>query len=200
MGRITRKESHAQTRDRLVETAHRLFLADGYNATSLDKVAAEAGFSKGAVYSNFATKHELGLAVLDLLHLERALSLAAAVEDATSVDDRLDAFARWADANIGDVGWTALEVEFATSNRHVAGINQALASRRRELTAGIADLLVQQAQELGLQLPLPAGEIATQLLAMGIGLGVQRAFDPDLPITSLVDLLRSFLERATPAG
>lgn len=200
MGRITRKESHAQTRDRLVETAHRLFLADGYNATSLDKVAAEAGFSKGAVYSNFATKHELGLAVLDLLHLERALSLAAAVEDATSVDDRLDAFARWADANIGDVGWTALEVEFATSNRHVAGINQALASRRRELTAGIADLLVQQAEELGLQLPLPAGEIATQLLAMGIGLGVQRAFDPDLPITSLVDLLRSFLERATPAG
>ena len=79
MARITRKESHAQTRERLVETAHRLFLADGYNATSLDKVAAEAGYSKGAVYSNFATKHELGLAVLDVLHLERALSLAAAV-------------------------------------------------------------------------------------------------------------------------
>ena len=197
MGRITRKESHAQTRERLVDTAHRLFLADGYNVTSLDKVAAEAGFSKGAVYSNFAKKHELGLAVLDVLHLQRAMSLGEAVMTAESVEDRLAAFAKWADANIGDVGWTALEVEFATSNRHVAGVNGALASRRRELTAAIADLIEQQAADLGLTLPLPAEDAAVQLLSLGIGLGVQRAFDPELPVTSLVDLLRSFLERAT---
>ena len=200
MGRITRKESHAQTRERLVETAHRLFLADGYNATSLDKVAAEAGFSKGAVYSNFATKHELGLAVLDVLHLERAMSLAGAVMAAETVDDRLAAFAKWADDNIGDVGWTALEVEFATSNRHLAPVNQALAGRRRELTAAIADLIDQQAAELGIVLPIAAEEAAVQLLSLGIGLGVQRAFDPELPVTSLIELLRSFVERATPAS
>jgi len=198
VGRITRKESHQQTRERLVETAHRLFLADGYNATSLDKVAAEAGFSKGAVYSNFATKHELGLAVLDLLHLERALSLADAVVAAETVEERLAAFSRWAETNIGDVGWTALEVEFATSTRHVAGVSGALASRRRELTAAIADLIEQQAAELGLALPLPADQAAVQLLSLGIGLGVQRAFDPELPVTSLIDLVRSFLDRATP--
>lgn len=198
MGRITRKESHAQTRQRLVETAHRLFLADGYNATSLDKVAAAAGFSKGAVYSNFATKHELGLAVLDLLHLERALSLADAVAGAATVEERLDAFSRWAEANIGDVGWTALEVEFATSTRHVPGVSGALASRRRELTAAVADLIEQQAADLGLALPLPAEEAAVQVLALGIGLGVQRAFDPELPVTSLIDLVRSLLDRATP--
>jgi AcrR family transcriptional regulator len=198
--RLSRKESHAQTRERLVETAHRLFLSDGYNATSLDKVAAEAGFSKGAVYSNFATKHALGLAVLDVLHMERAMSLAAAVMEAETVDDRLAAFERWAEANIGDVGWTALEVEFATSNRHVKGVNHALAGRRRELTGAIAELLEQQATDLGLKLPLPAADAAVQLLAVGIGLGVQRAFDPELPITSLVDLLWSYLERATPAG
>ena len=197
--RLTRKESHARTRERLVETAHRLFLSDGYNATSLDKVAAEAGFSKGAVYSSFATKHELGLAVLDVLHTERALSLAAAVSGADTVEDRLEAFARWAEANIGDVGWTALEVEFATSNRGVKGVNQALAGRRRELTAAVADLIEQQAADLGLTLATPADEAAVQLLSLGIGLGVQRAFDPELPVTSLVDLLRSLLDRATPA-
>ncbi|KAA1425797.1 TetR/AcrR family transcriptional regulator [Nocardioides antri] len=199
MGRVTRKESHAQTRERLVETAHRLFLSDGYNATSLDKVAAEAGFSKGAVYSNFATKHELGLAVLDVLHLERAMSLAAAVRDAETAEERIEAFARWAEDNIGDVGWTALEVEFATSNRHVKGIDQALAGRRRELTAAVADLIEQQATDLGLTLPLPAEDAAVQLLSLGIGLGVQRAFDPELPVTSLVDLLRSLLDRSRPA-
>lgn len=199
MGRITRKESHALTRERLVETAYRLFMSDGYNATSLDKVAAEAGFSKGAVYSNFATKHELGLAVIDVLHLERALSLANAVADTETVDDRLDAFAKWAEDNIGDVGWTALEVEFATSNRRVPGVNEALASRRRELTAALADLIEQQATDLGIELPVPAEDAAVQLLSLGIGLGVQRAFDPELPVTSLVDLLRSYLERAAPS-
>ncbi|WP_406031499.1 TetR/AcrR family transcriptional regulator [Nocardioides sp. NBC_00163] len=200
MGRITRKESHAQTRERLVTTAHRLFLSDGYNATSLDKVATTAGFSKGAVYSNFSTKHELGLAVLDVIHRERAQSLADAVSGVDTVEGRIDAFAAWAEANIGDVGWTALEVEFATSTRRVPGLSQQLAGRRRELTAAIAGLIEQQATDLGLTLASPAEDAAVQLLSLGIGLGVQRAFDPDLSVTSLVDLLRSLLASATPAS
>ncbi len=200
MGRITRKESHAQTRERLIETAHRLFLSDGYNATSLDKVASAAGFSKGAVYSNFSTKHELGLAVLDVIHRERSLSLAEAVSGVDTVEGRIDAFATWAEANIGDVGWTALEVEFATSTRRVEGVSQQLAARRRELTAAIAGLIEQQAADLRLTLSSPAEEAAVQLLSLGIGLGVQRAFDPALSVTSLVDLLRSLLESATPAS
>lgn len=200
VGRITRKESHAQTRERLIETAHRLFLSDGYNATSLDKVASAAGFSKGAVYSNFSTKHELGLAVLDVIHRERALSLAESVSGVDTVEGRIDAFATWAEANIGDVGWTALEVEFATSTRRIEGVSQQLAARRRELTAAVAGLIEQQAADLGLTLSSPAEEAAVQLLSLGIGLGVQRAFDPDLSVTSLVDLLRSLLESATPAS
>lgn len=199
MGRITRKESHAQTRERLIQTAHRLFLSDGYNATSLDKVATAAGFSKGAVYSNFSTKHELGLAVLDVIHQERALSLAEAVSGVDTVEGRIDAFATWAEANIGDVGWTALEVEFATSTRRIPGVNAELASRRRAMTSMIAEMIEQQASDLGLTLPIPAEDAAVQLLSLGIGLGVQRAFDPDLPVTSLVDVLRSLLEQAERA-
>jgi AcrR family transcriptional regulator len=197
MTRLTRKESHALTRERLVETAKALFLADGYNATSLERVAAEAGFSKGAVYSNFATKHELGLAVLDVVHAERGLSLAAAVGGADTVEARVAAFADWAEQNIGDVGWTALEVEFATSTRHVTGIAGELATRRRDVTALVAALIEAQADELGLRLPVPAEDAAVQLLSLGIGLGVQRAFDPELPVRSLVDLLHSLIESGT---
>lgn len=196
MERLSRKQSHALTRERLVATAHDLFLADGYNVTSLEKVAAEAGFSKGAVYSNFATKHELGLAVIDVVHTERALSMAAALVGATTVEERLDAFGRWAEENIGDVGWTALEVEFATSTRHVPGVRSELATRRRAITELVAALIEQQAEELGIALPVPAEEAAVQLLALGIGLGVQRAFDPELPIRSLVALLERIIESA----
>ena len=191
MSRMSRKESHAQTRERLIATAHRLFLTDGYNATSLTAVADEAGFTKGAVYSNFATKHELGLAVVDLLHEERATSLAESMAAADSVAGVLAAFERWAEQHIGDVGWTAMEVELATSTRMIPGVGQELAARRRELTSMLGAMLEHR-------LPVPPEDAAVQLLAMGIGLGVQRAFDPELPITALVDLLRSLLERATP--
>ncbi|MEV6062408.1 TetR/AcrR family transcriptional regulator [Nocardia asteroides] len=198
MARMTRKESHAQTRERLVETAKRLFLADGYNVTSLEKVATAAGFSKGAVYSNFATKHELGLAVIDVVHVERAESLSAAVMGHDTMAARIEGFARWADENIGDVGWTALEVEFATSTRHMPEVRTELAARRRTMTAVLASLVQVQADEMGFELPVPAEDAALQLLSLGIGLGVQRAIDPEMPVGSLVDMLRN-LSQTLPA-
>jgi len=60
---VSRAGRQAQTREALIRTAHELFLSDGYQVTSLDRVALEAGFSKEAVYSNFAGKEELCLAV-----------------------------------------------------------------------------------------------------------------------------------------
>ncbi|WP_435829670.1 TetR/AcrR family transcriptional regulator [Nocardia neocaledoniensis] len=199
MARMTRKESHALTRERLIETAKRLFLSDGYNVTSLDKVAAEAGFSKGAVYSNFATKHELGLAVIDVVHVERAQSLSEAVMGHDAMDARIEAFARWADENIGDVGWTALEVEFATSTRHLPEVRTELAARRRSMTALLGSLVQVQADEMGFELPIPAEDAALQLLSLGIGLGVQRAIDPEMPVRALVDMLRGLVD-AVRAG
>ncbi|MFF2087160.1 TetR/AcrR family transcriptional regulator [Nocardia sp. NPDC058176] len=193
MARMTRKESHALTRERLVETAKRLFLAEGYNVTSLEKVAAEAGFSKGAVYSNFATKHELGLAVIDVVHVERAQSLTEAVMAHDTVTARIDGFARWADENIGDMAWTALEVEFATSTRHMPEVRAELAARRRTMTAVLASLVQVQADDMGVELPMSADEAALQLLSLGIGLGVQRAIDPELPVSAIVDLLRRLI-------
>ena len=84
-----------------------------------------------------------------------------------------------------------------------AGIGPDLAltvwTRRRELTTALGSLLEDQATQLGLRLPVPAEDAAVQLLAVGIGLGVQRAFDPELPVTAIVDLLRSLLERSVPA-
>ncbi|AXK85238.1 TetR/AcrR family transcriptional regulator [Nocardia farcinica] len=202
MTRLTRKEAHARTRERLVETAEEMFLANGYTVTSLDKVAARAGFSKGAVYSNFATKHELGLAVLERIRLARVLSLAAAVLGADTLDARIAAFGRWAEENIGDVGWLTVEVEFAIGTRHLDDLREELAVRRREITDTLAELIDQQAREFGVTLAVPAHDAAVRLLSLGIGLGVQRAFDPEVPVTPIVDALRELLTGAAtrPAG
>lgn len=189
MPRLTRKETQEQTRARLIETAKELFLSTGYNATSLGQVAEAAGYSKGAVYANFATKPKLGLAVLETVQQERVEAIAAALSGMETFEDMLATFSHWAETNIGDVGWTALEVEFATSTRHIEEVREALAQRRRHITTAIATLLGDRAESFGITLPAPAEEVATHLLALGIGLGVQRAFDPELQVTVLIDAL-----------
>jgi len=62
--RLTREESKARTRAELLRAANRLFLRNGFVATSLADIAEEAALTKGAVYSNFESKEDLFLAVL----------------------------------------------------------------------------------------------------------------------------------------
>jgi AcrR family transcriptional regulator len=57
--RLTRQESKTVTRRDLLRAAGRLFLRKGFVATSLADIADEVGVTKGAVYSNFASKEEL---------------------------------------------------------------------------------------------------------------------------------------------
>jgi AcrR family transcriptional regulator len=190
MARLTRVQSQAQTRARLVATAKTLFLRDGYALTSLEKVADKAGYSKGAVYSNFRNKDELCLAVLEEITAEQAAMVAEALAGARTIDERLAAFQSWAEANIGNEAWTALEVEFAVGARRNPTVRKELTRRSRTTRELIARLLAAQADELGITLPMPAEAAATALLSLGIGLGVQRAIDPSIPVTVLTDALR----------
>ncbi|QGQ18311.1 TetR family transcriptional regulator [Cellulomonas sp. JZ18] len=52
-----------RTRERLLDAAFDLFAEDGVDATSIETVCERAGFTRGAFYSNFASKHELLLAL-----------------------------------------------------------------------------------------------------------------------------------------
>lgn len=63
--RRSRAEQKQQTREALVTAALFAFSRDGYHGARLEGIADEAGFSKGAVYSNFGNKAELFLAVMD---------------------------------------------------------------------------------------------------------------------------------------
>jgi AcrR family transcriptional regulator len=192
MARLTRAESQARTREQLVTTAKDLFLRDGYFATSLEKVADEAGYSKGAVYSNFRNKDELCLAVLDRIHGEQVDLIAVALLDAEGVDGLITAFQSWAERSIGDEAWTSLEVEFATSARRNPQVRHELAIRDKAIRDGIAALLANYAEQFGITLPMSPDDAATALLSLGIGLGVQRAIDPSIPVNVLPDVMRLF--------
>jgi AcrR family transcriptional regulator len=186
MARMTRAESQAQTRAQLVATAKRLFFEDGYHPTSLEKVADAAGYSKGAVYSNFRNKDELCTAVLDEIRAER---LAEVLELIARPDtpSRIEALRNWAERVIGDPGWTSLEVEFAVHARRNERLRTELADRLdnilQMLTAG-----VESADNPDLKMPGP--ETATVMLALGVGLGFLRSIDPAIPVSGLIDTLR----------
>src|ERR671936_541012 len=69
--RLTRGERKDRTKTDLVEAARAVFLRRGFHTASLDEIAEEAGYTKGAVYSSFGSKDELFLAVLDDLFRPR---------------------------------------------------------------------------------------------------------------------------------
>jgi AcrR family transcriptional regulator len=188
--RLTRAQTQARTRAQLIRTARELFLRDGYFATSLEKVADEAGYSKGAVYSNFRNKDELCLAAIDEIRGEQAARIAAAVTSATSFEERLAAFEHWAESAIGDEGWSNLEIEFGSQVRRDPALRAAFAERGAAIRAVIAQVIVAGTEELGTDLPMPADELATALLSLGVGLGLQRAIDHSIPVRTLTNVIR----------
>lgn len=192
MAKQSRTESQQETRRRLVTTAKRLFLEKGYGGTSLEAVAQAAGYSKGAVYSNFESKDALCQAVLEAYREGEREEIVRAFSEGASFEERVEAFARWAERTIGDPGWTVLEVEFALHARHDRKLRKALEVARRGETEAFALLCELQAREFGLELRLPPRVTASALLSLGIGLGVQRVFDRSVPVEALVETLRLF--------
>src|SRR4030095_8510161 len=63
--RLSRAERREQTRQELVSAAEACFVSRGFHASSVDEVAERAGYTKGAVYSNFGSKEDLFFAVYE---------------------------------------------------------------------------------------------------------------------------------------
>jgi AcrR family transcriptional regulator len=185
--RLTRAESQARTRAQLLTTARVLFLRDGYLATSLDEVADAAGFSKGAVYSNFRNKDELCLAVLDEIRAERAAEITGLL-GASTTEERLRRFGEWAERVIGDPQWTALEFEFAVQARRDPALRQELANRLTAVEQVVKSAVTTLAGD-GTP-PMVMNEAATALLCLGVGLGLFRSIDPGMPVDVLVNTVR----------
>jgi AcrR family transcriptional regulator len=72
MSRVRTRPTRDETREALFEAAARVFERDGIGGASIEAIAAEAGFTRGAFYSNFKSKDELIFAMLED-HVERSI-------------------------------------------------------------------------------------------------------------------------------
>ena len=208
--RLSRAEQRDQTRARLLDAAEKVFVEHGFHAASVDQVAEEAGYSKGAVYSNFENKDELFLAVLERRVDSRALGIEAGVNPDQPMSDQIEqAGTAFLDVFLDQHQWSLLLMEYATHAARHPHLRARFAERNRRMVTAIAGLIDHHLAELGLEAPIPSDQLTNILFALGDGFILEKLTDPDgVPdslFTSALGLMlsglkpRSAVEVAKPA-
>lgn len=203
MTRLTREQRRQQTRDRLLDAAGQVFARRGFHGATVDEVADAAGYTKGAVYSNFATKDELFLALLDQRlagQLEQVEALDA-IESAGELRAALRAQTEQEFAAARDFG--LLQVEFWLYAMRNPAAQAALAQRYRQLRDRLAALIAGRWARHQARPPLPPEHLAALAIATDSGLFLQYSAEPGaLPWELRADAMLQLLDprRTGPAG
>jgi AcrR family transcriptional regulator len=206
--RMTQAERREDTRRQVLAAAARVFARNGFHATSLEAVAEEAGFSRGAVYYNFADKEELFLELLDRRCAERAQDLRGVFSDGAGDVEATSRQAQLAgqqalDAMTGDPEWRALYLEFLAHAARNPAFRRRFARRTDEMRSALEDVVVERAQPFADTLGMEPTQLAVVIDALGIGLWAHhmlhggRAVPPDLFSKALALLVDGIAARAT---
>jgi AcrR family transcriptional regulator len=192
--RPTRGERQAATRAALLRSASRSICEHGMHGASIDRIAAEAGYTKGAFYANFASKEELFLALLDekfaaeLDRLETAM--AGSGEPAEEARQAAEEFLVYVDR---DPEWPRLYQEFAAHAARNDGFRAEFAARQRALRARMADVFARWASAFGVEPPVPPADVAAMTFFMADGFLLDRIIDPELDDSLYSTMLEVFL-------
>lgn len=169
MGRLTRAERSAHTRRDLLEAAERRFFVHGYHGTTLDDIADEAGYTKGAVYSTFKSKAGLFLALFDEV-TERRLDELRDLLEQHDDEARLRALAA-SPVDERNTQFLLLAIEFWAHAAREPAVLEEFSARYRRFRAALAQLGPQDSS-------LGTERWAIVTLALANGLALERLIDP----------------------
>jgi AcrR family transcriptional regulator len=206
--RMTQAERREETREAVLTAAARVFAQRGFHATSLDAIAEAAGFSRGAVYYNFADKEELFLELLDRRCAERAQDLREVFADTAEHD--VAATSRQAqlaadhalDAMTGDPEWRALYLEFLAHAARDAAFRRRFSRRSAEMRGALEEVVVDRTRPVADALDMEPEQLAVVIDALGTGLWAHhmlhgsKAVPPDLFSKALALLVDGIAARA----
>jgi AcrR family transcriptional regulator len=180
--RETRAERQARTRAELLDTAAQVFARRGYKGASIEEIAEEAGYSHGAVYSNFDGKADLFLAVLEEYMAERARELAetqAELAEDAPIEIRARALAdQWMQRFAKDRESFLLHMEFVAHAGRDPELAQRFGTRSAALREAIAAYIAHYQELEGIESDLTPDELALMLRALGIGLAIEALVSP----------------------
>src|SRR5215216_328897 len=174
--RKTQAERREDTREEILAAAAGVFARSGFHGTSIDAVAEAAGFSRGAVYYNFADKEELFLELLDRRCAERAQDLREVFAD-TDEDD-IEATSRQVqvaagnalEAMTGDPEWRALYLEFLAHAARDRAFRRRFSKRTGEMRGALEDVVVQRTRPVADTLGMEPEQLAVVIDALADGL------------------------------
>jgi AcrR family transcriptional regulator len=190
---LTPERRRAMTREHLIEAAAVVFARDGYYGASLDDVAATAGFTKGAVYSNFKSKEDLFLALIDH-RIETQMAAFAAELDtpAAAAGEQLlriqDLIERTFDQNEG-----ALHYEFMAYAARNPETRAKLAARARRARDATIRLIADEHERMGTVPAYPIPVLAQMMLALFDGFAGLWFLDPELVDENMLREVLTFL-------
>jgi AcrR family transcriptional regulator len=192
--RLTRKERQAHTRARLMRSAASVAARRGIEGASLDEVAQTAGFTKGAVYANFASKEELFLAMVDdhfdsrLRELDRILSTDA--DPDVQAREAAEGLMRMLAA---EPEWHRLFFEFAVYAARNEQFREQLVARYSALRERLAQLIERRTERLAVKPVTPPERIAAMAFAMANGMALERLLEPEaVPEALFAEMMAAF--------
>jgi AcrR family transcriptional regulator len=174
--RLNREESQARTRSLLIEAARREIVKKGFATASIRDIAEAAGFSLGAIYSNFPDKEAILLELIQQHQSEERTrieaSLARAQGDAAAAMAGVEKWAETVNSD-PDLGVLAIELQLHAlrSPAFAEVYNETNRKHRRALGTMIAHLF----ELFGKNVPGDASEIATGLATLSRGLALSPA-------------------------
>ena len=176
---LTPERRRAMTRQHLLDAAAIVFARDGFHGASIDEVAKAAGFTKGAVYSNFKNKEDLFLELLDD-RLARQFALVETVLENDASADPEDQMRRFEDLIFRVMWsdeWTLLYLEFLVYAARNPEAKAKLAESARQSRRIVTE--IRKRDYADGEAPFDMVEFATVSLALFNGLGIDHLIDPE---------------------
>ena len=118
-----------------------MFTSRGYHAATLDQIAEEAGFSKGAIYSQFASKADVLLTLLERRIEERAAHQARLASQLDGIEDFETLHAEVRRFSNADPAWRLLMIEFRAVAARDPALNRRYAELHRRTIENLAAML-----------------------------------------------------------
>ncbi len=178
MSRLTRKEKQAHTRACLMQSAAKVFARRGLQQASIDEVAEDAGFTKGAFYANFKSKEELFLAMLDERFTQRIEGIESVIAGEGSTAEKArragDNFVQMLSA---DREWERLFFEFSAYAARDDDFREELLTRYRTMRDRMAAALEAHAEGDGKEATLPFDQVALMVSVMANGFALEKLLE-----------------------
>jgi AcrR family transcriptional regulator len=191
----TAQSEKKSSRERLLEAAAKVFAERGFQAASVDEIAAAAGLSKGAVYWNFSSKDELFHALLEE-RIDRQIEETAEILRSAPTDRPIDPEVanRWEDMLGRERELMLLSQEHWARAVRDPELRARYAERQARLRDVLADGLRARVRRTGApRFSTPAADVATAYLALANGLALQRLVDPEGVPDGLLENITSLI-------